>query len=386
MLLESDLHTHTDPGRYGDGNNLYLVVDKAGRRRWVFLYRFGRRRHEVGLGGLHEVSLGEARAKAAAARKVLDEGVDPFPGRRSNVPLFGELARQHIDGVVAGSSQQKHVTFWNLTLFNYARPICALPVNKIATEDILAVLERHWKVHPATAMRVRAHIEIILDVATARGYRSGANPATWPRHLVHLLPGQPPQCPRAFVPWREIPGLVRDLRSPHSVTSSCLIFTILTGAMASEVVAAERAEFDLDGMLWTIPIKRSSSSATTDGEPAFKRRIPLSRAAVQLLIGLWSTGGRFAFERPYAREPITARALLNVLRSFNDVATLQGFRKSFDMWAIEATHFTSEIRSLALGKTPALRSRRSESIDFAIDKRRELFEAWAAHCYSMPAD
>ena len=66
----------TKPGRYSDGGGLYLVVEKGGARRWVFLYRWkanalpgpGRLR-EMGLGSLLNVSLPEAREAAAAARK-----------------------------------------------------------------------------------------------------------------------------------------------------------------------------------------------------------------------------------------------------------------------------------------------------------------------------
>jgi len=384
-LRESELRTFTKPGRYGDGDNLYLVVDKAGGRRWAFLYSFAGRRHEVGLGGLHRVSLAEARAKAAAARAALDKGLDPFPDRRSRVPTFGDLAHQHINEVVSISSQPKHVAHWQKTLFDYARPICALSVNKITTEAVVAVLKRHWDVHPATAKRIRAHIEVVLDVARARGYCIGDNPASWNRHLEHLLPAQPPQRPRGAVPWREIPRLVRHLQSSPRVASSCLIFAILTGALTSEIVPALRTEFDLKRMLWTVPLRRASSDPGVDGTPAIKRLIPLSAAVVQLLTALWSTGGSFAFECRDLCEPISSFALLELLREFDEAATVQGLRTSIDTWAIEATQFTSEIRSLALGKTPGRKSLRARPVDFAIGKRREFFDAWAAHCCGMLA-
>ena len=56
------------PGRYGDGGNLYLYVDSAGAKRWVFIFRFNGRQREMGLGSLSSVSLGKAREKAASAR------------------------------------------------------------------------------------------------------------------------------------------------------------------------------------------------------------------------------------------------------------------------------------------------------------------------------
>ena len=58
-----------DPGRHSDGGGLYLVVDKGGAKRWVFLFRWEGRLKEMGLGGLTAVSLVKAREKAAAARE-----------------------------------------------------------------------------------------------------------------------------------------------------------------------------------------------------------------------------------------------------------------------------------------------------------------------------
>ena len=56
------------PGRHADGGGLYLVVDKSGAKRWVFLFRLGGPSREMGLGGLTRVNLGEARRLAEWCR------------------------------------------------------------------------------------------------------------------------------------------------------------------------------------------------------------------------------------------------------------------------------------------------------------------------------
>ena len=53
---------------------------------------------------------------------------------------------------------------------------------------VLKVLEPMWTAKPETATRVRARIEAVLDWATARGHRTGENPARWRGHLDKLLP------------------------------------------------------------------------------------------------------------------------------------------------------------------------------------------------------
>ncbi len=47
---------------------------------------------------------------------------------------------------------------------------------------------RFWQARPDSAGRVRGRIETILNWASARGYRTGDNPARWRGHIDRLLP------------------------------------------------------------------------------------------------------------------------------------------------------------------------------------------------------
>jgi hypothetical protein len=47
-----------EPGRYGDGNGLYLVVEPTGAKRWMLRTVVQGRRRDIGLGGAQLVSLG----------------------------------------------------------------------------------------------------------------------------------------------------------------------------------------------------------------------------------------------------------------------------------------------------------------------------------------
>ncbi|MFQ5564677.1 MAG: Arm DNA-binding domain-containing protein [Parvularculaceae bacterium] len=62
------------PGRYGDGNGLYLVVDKSGAKRWVLRTFVHGRRRDMGLGGARLVSLADARRAAVKYRLIAREG------------------------------------------------------------------------------------------------------------------------------------------------------------------------------------------------------------------------------------------------------------------------------------------------------------------------
>ena len=74
------------PGYYADGGNLYLQVSPALTKSWIFRYTRHGRSHEMGLGSERVFSLAEARSKAADARMLLAEGVDPI----------AEIGRAHV--------------------------------------------------------------------------------------------------------------------------------------------------------------------------------------------------------------------------------------------------------------------------------------------------
>ena len=57
------------PGKYEDGHGLRLVVSPSGARKWVLRFMRAGKRVEMGLGSAADVTLAQAREKAADARK-----------------------------------------------------------------------------------------------------------------------------------------------------------------------------------------------------------------------------------------------------------------------------------------------------------------------------
>lgn len=68
-------------GRYSDGNGLYLQITASGGKSWLFRFMLNRRSRTMGLGSFASVSLEEARALAAAAKRLRKEGIDPIEER-----------------------------------------------------------------------------------------------------------------------------------------------------------------------------------------------------------------------------------------------------------------------------------------------------------------
>jgi integrase len=105
----------------------------------------------------------------------------------------------------------------------------------------MKALEPIWTVKPETASRVRGRIERVLDWATARGYRTGENPARWRGHLENLLPA-PRKVQRVehhpALPYPQIAAFMTDLRKLEGMAARALEFLILTAARSGEVIEA----------------------------------------------------------------------------------------------------------------------------------------------------
>ena len=73
------------PGRYADGNGLYLKVDPSGAKRWELRTVVRGKRCDIGLGGLKAVTLAEAREQARKYRATTNSDtylIDETGGRR----------------------------------------------------------------------------------------------------------------------------------------------------------------------------------------------------------------------------------------------------------------------------------------------------------------
>lgn len=210
------------PGRYGDGRGLYLLIRPNGTRFWIFRYRVAGKLREMGLGSADLFPLVDARQRATDLFRKVKLGTDPLAERDAEkiaagqAIAFGEVADHYITAHEAGWRNVKHRQQWHNTIDTYAAPIHAkLAVAAIDTGAVMRVLEPVWREKPETASRVRGRIEAVMDFATARGWRSGDNPARWRDHLDNLLPA-PSKVARvghhAALPWREI-GLNIDEQS-----------------------------------------------------------------------------------------------------------------------------------------------------------------------------
>lgn len=369
------INSLSQPGRYADGNGLYLVVDESGAKRWVLRTVVHGKRRDMGLGSLRLVSLAEARGKAIEYRKLAREGGDPIAAKRSAraaVPTFAEAARIALEHRRAGWKDGKSASQWLKSLSTYVFPVMGNKrVDRIETSDVLHALSPIWLSKPETARRIRQRISIVLDWAKAAGHRSGDNP------VEGVSNGLPRQTERrghfSAIPYADVPRFVQRLSEVPTSEFARLAFEflILTAARTNEVLRAEWPEVDFERSVWTIPAARMKAGR--------EHRVPLARPAMHLLRSAREicAGSSFVFPGRTIGAPMSNMVFLMILRRMGENFTAHGFRSAFRDWAAECTNFPREVCEMALAHSIRDKTEAAYRRGDLFTKRSELMTAWA---------
>ncbi len=134
-----------------DGGGMYLEVAPTGLKVWRLAYRRNNgKSNRLTFGTYPEVSLQDARAQRAAARKLISEEIDPGVAKReaksksgvSDAETFEVVARAWLSKTSAdraASTQQKNTSWLEKNIFP---EIGAMPVASIRPRDVLAALQK----------------------------------------------------------------------------------------------------------------------------------------------------------------------------------------------------------------------------------------------------
>lgn len=385
-LSANKVNNLSDRGYYADGGCLYFRVSEFNTRSWAFRYKRAGKVREMGLGAYPDVTLKEARERAAEARNILRDDIDPIDKRQAarsamlaarEVALtFEQCAAAYIAVKEHEWKNAKHGDQWRNTLASYAFPVIgSVLVQHIEQSHILRILEPIWTTKTETASRLRGRLENVLNYATARGYRKGDNPARWRGHLDKLL-ATPSKVAKVqhheALPYNQIGAFMADLSLQSGMGARALEFAIITATRSGEVRGAMWSEIDLENAVWNIPAERMKAGR--------EHRIPLSDAAVKLLQALPRIdGSEQVFPNTKGTE-LSDMTLTAVLRRMKRPITAHGFRSTFRDWAGETTAYPREVIEHALAHQLKDKAEAAYARGTLFDKRRRLMADWAKYC------
>ena len=374
------------PGLHWVSKNLYL--DTREGASWIFRYMLDGEAHYMGLGAYPDYTLAEARERARQYRRQAQHGADPITERRAQraavrlerakARTFRQCAGGYLQANESSWKNAKHRQQWRNTLATYVLPVLGdLPIQQVDEACIVRVLLPIWHEKSETARRVRMRIQTIIEWAIASKFFIGDNPAKRER-LKHLLGAQGDVVKHhTATPYEQIGDLIAKLRKFDGIGALPLEFCTLTATRTGEVLGADWSEIDWSARTWTIPSPRRKGKKGKETSLI----VPLSGRCLEILETMAKRTGKVGliFRSPEGRR-LSENTLNDTLTRLGHDETTHGMRSTFRDWAGDRTNFPRDVVEMALGHKVGNEVERAYRRGSALEKRRQLMNAWDRFC------
>ena len=388
--------------RLNDGEGLYLLLKVNGAKWWRFDYSYEGKRKTLSLGVYPEISLADARERAAEAREKVAKGINPSDDRKqikiSRLEKL-EAERRVADGLAPVGSFQYVAEEWFANRMadkskDHTKRVMALlkkdiypwigfrPINQITPPELLSVLRRIENRNAIeTAHRALQVSGAVIRYAWAIGwvqqdisqalkgalkvYRGGNfASATTPEKLRPLL--------QAI-----------DVYSGSLEVRCALKLAPLVFVRPGELRQAEWAHFDFENREWRYLVTKTQT----------QHIVPLSNQAIAILSELKPLTGRGRYVFPSSRTPNGSRpisdvALLAALRRMGfgkDEATVHGFRATARTILDEILGFRVELIEHQLAHAVRDPNGRAYNRTAHLAERKKMMQAWADYLDTLKA-
>ena len=330
-------------GKYADGQGLWLIKRSKEAGKWIQrLYVHGKRR-DMGLGPWPDVSIAEAREKAAEARRTLRDGIDPIQRRqaaqkrvhRLTVAEAIESCFQARQAELKGDGRAGR---WMSPLIVHAIPnIGKMSIEELDQHELVKLLKPIWHNKAVTARKVLNRLNLTLKHAAALGLDVDLQATMKTRALLGKQRHATKHIPS--LPYQEAPKFYQWLRKQDLMSAYALRFLILTAARTSEVRFATYDE--IEGDVWTLPAGRTKTGK--------EHRVPLTEGALRSIeLARTSATQELLFPSPSGR-PLSDAAMSRFMEREGYTARPHGFRATFRTWVEEQTTTAFEVKEAALG-------------------------------------
>jgi integrase len=377
--------TQAKPGKLlvWDTPGLYLITRPDGRQRWTHRYSRtnGRGVTEIGIGHMPYVDLAKARLAVMEHKHFLRLGEDPQDRRRlskDQQTTFAQAADAYIENQKPRWRNPSSLRDAKLLLKVYAKPFEKVGVAHVTPnmiEDALALIPS-----PAQQRRALRVWERTFDFALAKGFSiPKGNPARWKGFMEYRLPHLKSIEHKhlAEMPYEQIPQFMKQVRQRQgrSTAATALEFLILTACRRDEVREMQWPEINWDQRTWTIPAERMLKTEKPHIVPLVDRTIELLRRQEERR----QDGSPYVFIG-YNGTVLAEKSMLELLRTMDDKATVHGFRTAFRDWCGDETQFKRNVVEACLSHQVGNAVERAYRRRTALDKRREIMQAWASYC------
>jgi len=282
--------------KLSDEKGLYLQISPAGGKHWKLKYRIDGKEKKLAIGSYPEISLKEARDKRDAARKQIQNNIDPSAVKQE-AKEQAKLNSENNFEAIATEWHEKETPTWTP---KYSKVILrrlkadlfptlgSKPINLITAPDVLATLKRieargavdlTHRMHQVTSQIFR------YAIATKRAERDvstdlrGAFKTQKKKH-------------NAYLKEEELPEFLQKLAAydGEQQTQTAVKLLLLTFVRTGELRGAKWEEINFDKAEWRIPAERMKMKEL--------HIVPLSAQAVALFRKQQRLTGNYEFVFP----------------------------------------------------------------------------------------
>lgn len=350
------------PIKRADGKGLYIEVSPSGSKLWRLKYRISGKEKRLALGAYPEISLAEARRRRDAARRTIDDGLDPLVERKRAKAsakvgadnTFARLAAEYVEKMRQESRAEATLrkARWFAELLQPA--IGAMPINDVDPQLLLAALKKlEAKGNYETAKKTRSFASRVFRYAVATG-RAKADPA---QLLQGALISPKARHYAAILEPTKLGELLRaiDGFTGSPITKYALLISPHVFVRPGELRHAEWGEIDLGDAIWRIPAGKMKARRD--------HAVPLSKEVVALFRELRALTGPSGYVFPAMHTPRrpmsenTVNAAFRRMGFDKDEVTAHGLRATASTLLNECGLWNPDAieRALAHGFSDAVR-------------------------------
>lgn len=249
--------------RHADGEGLYLVVPASGTASWMLRFTSNKKRREMTLGKVNDLSLSNARLEAATKMKQVREGFDPLIQRKraeqESIKTVNDLFEDWYPTLV------KRLKHPNIPKRVYTKDIAPhigdIPLDKITARDIRTTITAiNDSGRPTIANDALGHCKQLFNHGMKLDLLQG-NPAS---AFTVRDAGGIEQSKDRFLTEDELKQFFSIARENSTNFSrdnylACALLVCL-GVRKSELCEAKWEEFELENGLWHLPKERSKTN------------------------------------------------------------------------------------------------------------------------------
>ncbi len=205
-------------GKFNDGHGLWLVKRPDGGGQWVLRLAIYGHRREMGLGSLSDVTLKQARDKAAHWRAVAKDGKDPIK-ERGRLLLEARLRDTSLRSITGEAFEARKAELkgdgkagcWLSPLqIHVLSKIGSMPVELIHQGSVKDTLSPIWHTKADVAKKALNRLSIVLRYAAAKGLDVDLQATAKARALLGKSRHQAQHI--ASISWQALPAFYSSLQ------------------------------------------------------------------------------------------------------------------------------------------------------------------------------